>query len=352
MTRLILPALFAFALTGGTTLTTQYTAEKAYRIEVESTFAMETVDFSMERDGVPDDRGFGGDRSSKETRTIVMIDKVLGAKDGKPTRVQRTFESIAGSSSMIMGEREMDNERECPLSGVVIEMTLDDGEVTTEVVDGDEPEDEALLEGHKLTLAIDALLPAGEVEADEAWEIDGESILRAFGFDVEKALFPAPQREEGGGEGRGGRGGGRGGRGMRGGGGVSGYFAAGDWEAEATLAADTEEHEGVDCYVIQITAESSGELPERERGGRGGGGGMLQPSLATPLFENSFELELEGKLFFSVEGGHPLHLELEGKLSTESVTERSRGESVMVISHSQEGTFNYTVDIQTVDTDQ
>jgi hypothetical protein len=352
MIRLILPAMLAFALTGGETLTTQYSVEKAYRIEVECSFSMETVDFSMERDGEPVEGGFGGGgRQSEESRTVVMIDTVLDAKDGKPTQVRRAFESIGGSSTSTRGDRESEYERECPLSGVVIEMTLDDGEVTTEVVEGDEPDDEALLEGHLLALSVDALLPEGEVDADEAWEVDGESVMRAFGIDVEKALFPAPQREESEGEGRGGR---RGGWGSRGSGGVARYFTSGDWEAEATLETDTEEYEGVECHVIRLEAEATGELPEREfggrggRGGGGGGGGMLQPAGAAPMFENSFEFEVEGKLFFSVEGGHPVHLEIEGKLSTESVREMERRESTMVISNSQEGTFNYTVDIQPV----
>jgi hypothetical protein len=351
MSRLILPALLTFALADGQTIATQYKAEQAYRIEVESAFTMETVDFSMERDGEPVEGGFGGgDMRSEQKRNVVMIDTVLEAKNGVPIQVRRAFQSVSCSTDTTMGERQMENELECPLDGVVIEMTLDDGEVVTELVEGEQPDDEAVLEGHKLTLALDALLPDGEVEAEKSWDIDGEALLRACGFDVEKALFPTPTREEGagGGEGRGQGGRRGGGRGMRGGGGAEQYFASGDWKAEATLVSGTEEYDGVKCYVIQIEAEASGELPEREFGGRDREDRMFGATRAVALPENSFEIELEGKLYFSVEGGHPLHLELEGKLSTESVREMQRRESLMVITSAQEGTLNYTVDVKRV----
>lgn len=355
MIRLVLSAALLAVIADGQALTTQYSSQKAYRVEVASSFSMETVDFSMERDGEPFEGGRGGGMSTEETRRVVMLDTVIEAKDGAPTQVRRSFEEISATSFRIFGENERENERECPLNGVVLDLTLDDGEVVAEVVDGETPENEELLQGHQLALALDALLPEGEVEVDEAWELDEDAIVRTFGFDVEKALFPTPQAEprgEGRGEGRGRRGGG-----MRfGGGGAARYFENGDWEAEATLEADTEEYEGVECHVIVIEAEASGELPERERGGRGGGrGGEERVSgfeVASPLFENSFELELEGKLYFSVEGGHPLHLEVEGQLTTESVREMERRESFMVISTSQEGTFNYTVDVTPVLSDE
>ena len=67
--------------------------------------------------------------------------------------------------------------------------------------------------------------------------------------------------------------------------------------------------------------------------------------------DNSFEFELEGKLYFSVADNRPVHLELEGKLATESVREMNRREMSMVISTAQEGTFAYNVDITSVETD-
>jgi hypothetical protein len=346
--RLILPSLLTLALANGQALSTKYDAEQSFRIEVQSAFTMEMVDFSMERDGEPMDTRGGGRRSS-QAREIVMIDTVLDSKDGEPTHVRRAFEMISGTATSTFGENEMESESECPLSDVIIEIVLDDGDISTEVVEGDEPEDEALLEGHNLTLALDALLPEDEVEADDSWGLDGEALLRAMGLDVEKAYFPPPSRDEG--EGRGERRGGgrRGMPGMRGGGeSIERYVTNADWDAEATLESGTEEYNGLDCHVIRIEAEATGELPEREWGGRDRQDRSFRPLLPALRPENSFEFELEGKLYFSVEGGHPVHLELEGTVSTESMTERERGESVMVISRSQEGSFEYSVDITPV----
>ena len=353
MIRLFFSALIGLPLIGGQLLTTDYTRDQALRIEVESSFSMETVDFSMEVDGEPQESRWGGGMNSTESRRIVMIDTVLEHDDGTPTRIRREFEELSADSIRQMGDREFESERECPLNEVVLELSLDGGDVTAEVIEGSEPDNEAVLEGHQLTLALDALLPEEEVEAGDSWKMEGDAMLRAVGFDVEAALFPPPTRDAEGGDGEGGRGGR--GRGMRGGGAdAARFFQNGDWTVEATLEADTEDWQGVTCHVIKLEVEGEGELPERERGdrgGRGGGGGgggaaMLASAPIAP--ENSYEVELEGVLYFSVEGGCPVHFEVEGSVATESVTERSRGESSMVMTSSKEGQFKYSVDVTRV----
>lgn len=349
MTRNLLLAALLLPMAEGVALRTEYTADSSRRIEIESRFTIETVDFSMERDGEPVEGGFGGGPTIDEERSIVMVDTVVEAEDGAPRQVRRSFEAVEGTSFMVMGDREMESSSECPLSGLVLELVDEDGETSVEVLEGSEPDDEQALEGHTLTLALDALLPEDEVEAGDSWELDGEAINHALGFDLERAFFPPPSRDE---EGEGGRGGRRGGRGMRGGG-ASRYFLEGDWEAEATLGEATTEHEGVECHVVTIEAEASGELPERERGGGGrerGGRALGLPSTAR-LLENSFEIELEATLYFSVASGQPLHLEVEAELSAESTREMSRRGSEMVISSSQEGSLNYTVDVMSAETE-
>lgn len=354
MIRLIYPAAFGLALFAGQTLSTDYAQERALRIEVESTFAMKTTDFSMERDGEPvEARGGRGGQGSSETRTVVMIDTVLEHGDGTPTKVRREFEAVSAKTvSEGRDGEEMENERECPLHEVTLELVLADGDVVAEVVEGSEPDDEALLEGHLLALGLDALLPEDDVEADDDWELDGEMLMRACGLDLDQALFPRPPRQERGEGGEGRRGGGqRGQRGTRGGGAsVTGFFENGDWEANATLEADTEEWEGLVCQVITIEAECTGELPEQERGGGGGGGrgggGGGAFLLSTPVIpENSFEVELEGKLLFSVDEGRPVYFELEGTVMTDSIREMNRGEMSMVMSTTREGTFKHVVNL-------
>ena len=352
MTRLIYPAAIGLALCAGETISTDYTHGKALRIEVESTYSMET-ERSMERDGEPVESRRGGGGPTVDTRTIVMIDEVLEHEDDRPTKVRREFEELGGTMTMTRRDEEIENERECPLEGVTLEMQLEDGDVVTEVVDGDEPDDDALLEGHYLTLSLDALLPEDDVDPGDDWDIEGEALLRALCIDVEPQLFPRPERperEEGGerGRGRGQRGGSRGG-----GGGLRAFFENGDWDGKATLGDDTEEHGDVVCHVITIEAECSGELPEQERGDRGGGrggGGMAAPT-TLPIPENSFEVELEGTLYFSVADQRPVYFEIEGTVSTESLREMERGDSTFSISSTGEGTFKYTIEINVASTD-
>lgn len=351
MARLIIPALLTLAFANGQDLTTEYVADKAFRIEIESRFNIETVDFSMERDGEPVEGGFGGGPTIDETRTFAMVDTVKAVEDGQPTHVRRKFETIEGSSFSVMGDRENESNSECPLSGTVIDVTVDGEDVITEMVEGSEPDDEKCMEGHAPALALDGLLPSSEVEAGESWELDGEAIQRALGFDLEHAYFPPPVREEAEEGGRGGRGGrGRGGRG--GGGGAARFFQAGEWEGEATLLEGTKEHEGVECHVIEITAEASGELPERERTGGGGGRGGRSLGLPSARPENSFEIELEATLYFSVADKRPMRFEAEAELSAESVVEMQRRDSQMVMSSAQEGTLKYTVDVTSADTEE
>lgn len=348
MARTLLTALLIVPLAEGVSLRTEYAAETAMRVEVESRFTLETVDFSMERDGEPVEGGFGGGPTVDERRTLAMVDSVLEAADGSPRHVRRTFETIEGSAFMVMGDREMESSSECPLSGVVLDLTVEDGEVGVEVTEGSEPDDEKVLEGHAPGLALDALLPDGEVEPGASWEVEGEALCRALGFDLEHAYFPPPSREDGGEEGGRGR---RGGRGMRGGGGAARYFVAGEWEVELTLGEATVEHEGVACHAVTIEAEASGELPEREfgGGGRGRGDRALAPPAGMPALENSFEIELEGTLYISVADHRPVHLEVKAELTAESTREMQRRDSQMVISSSQEGTLEYTVDVSSAE---
>jgi hypothetical protein len=285
------------------------------------------------------------------TRSIIITDTVLQAEDGSPTRLTREFESISNDSARSRGDEEFESSQECPLSEVTLELTLDDGEVTAEVVDGTEPDDEALLEGHQMTFALDALLPEKDVAPGDEWDLSIEQLQTALLVDLESVLFPRPERTEGeeGGSGRGGRRGGM--RAGRGGGGVARYISAGDWEVTATLLGDTEEYDGTECLVISIKGESTGELPESERapgGGRRGGGNalFLGPSLRP---ENSFEMEIEARLFYDAKAERPVHFEFEGQLSTESRREMNRRETAMVISTAQEGTFTYSVDLTSAD---
>ena len=80
------------ALAGGQELTTNYAHEETLAIEIESSFVLETTDFSMERDGEPVEGGFGGGRGpTSQTRSVSLRDTILEHEDGAPTKVRREF---------------------------------------------------------------------------------------------------------------------------------------------------------------------------------------------------------------------------------------------------------------------
>lgn len=344
--KLIIPALALALLTGdGVELKTKYTEGHALRVETTATFRIETVDMTITVDG-EEREGFGAGASAADARRIVHVDRVLALADGEPTKLRRSFEEISGSGSMSFGDQEQELEFECPLSETVLELTLDDGEVVAEVSEGGSVDSE-LLEGHHLELALAALLPDGELAEGEEYELEGAALVRALEADMHDSYFPPPAREEAGERGEGGRGRGRGmrGRGL----GLAQLLEAGDWNVQATLEALEGEFEGEACVVISLEITGDGEIAEPERGeggDRGGRGGRaLTGPVRMPMLATNFDLKAEGKLYFALESGRPLGLELEGEFNIESERVRSRGDSEMIMTSSQEGTFTHRVAI-------
>jgi hypothetical protein len=309
-------------------------------------FTSERTAFSMTRDGEEIDMGdrMGGGPTTM-TRTTTVTDEYVTTKDGKPTAVRRTFDALEGNSVRSMGGEEMANTTNGPLEGVTLELTLDeDGDVVTDVVDGEEPDDEALLEGHLLALGLDALLPPGEIEVDANWDFDGAVLMSVLGLDLDAQLFPPQAREE-----RGEGGGERGGRGNRGGGrgdqNLAKLLVDAEWEGEAVLTDEVIDMDGLACRVIEFSAEGEAEIedpPAREGGGnRGGALGLATPA----VFGGTATLDIEGKLYVSIDEGRPVALEAESSANVETETTRSGGMGEIVINSTTETTLKIAITV-------
>ena len=347
MKPLLLPvAALAFFTVDGTP-ETDYAAKRTLRIVASTSLEMETTDFSMERDGEPVGGGFGGGGGALEERTVEQTFTVVAHSDGAPTKVQRAYETVKRTTTAEMGEETVEGGSEGPLQGVTLELTEEDGEVSAEVIDGDAPDNDAVLEGHSLTLALDALLPQGEVAEEDTFEIESDAVMKALGLDMENGYFPREERSEEaeGGEGR--RGGRRGGRGGAPGGSTFGNLANVEWSGEGTFNGETE-HEGLTCLEFTLEFEAEGDLPERETSGRGR---MPELGVASPAVENTISANIEGRLLFDAASGMPVLLELEGTIETVSHNEFSRGETSMTMHTEREGAFEYRVEV-TVETDE
>ncbi|HTF89431.1 MAG TPA: hypothetical protein VK843_13545 [Planctomycetota bacterium] len=331
-------ALFA----AGTQLATDYSADKGFKVEFESSLSMKTTSSSMERDGEPvEGRGMGGGASS-QSRKAVYVDKIVAAKDGKPSKVTRAFETLAGSSTTTRGEEERTTDLDPPLAGVTLSLErAENGDVTAKVVDGKAPSDDAALEGHHMELALDALLPDGEVADGASWEPNKDAVRRALMLDMEKALFPRPAPPEGEAGGGGGGGGRRGGFG--GGGGDGRLLDMAEWEAKATLTEEKAEKDGVACRVIAIELKAKGDMPDPPMGGRRGQ--MFGNESDSAVFGNTYKIELEGKLYFSTAEKRPVALEVEGSMSQETDREFEREGSTTRMRSTREGTYKQTVAI-------
>jgi hypothetical protein len=321
---------------------TDYSSKRTLNIVRSASLEMETTEFSIERDGEPIGSNFMGGSSSLEERTIEESFTVLEQTEGRPTRVRRAFETITRDTTSEMGEETMESSSEGPLQGVTIEVFLEDDEVLAEVVDGDEPDDEAVLEAHSLTLTLDGLLPEGEVEEDDAWDLESDAIRTALGLDLEDAYFPREERteEEDGGEGR---------RGRRGSWRTSRSSAMRpllglEWSGEATYEGETE-HDGVTCMEFALEIEAEGELEDPSFGGGRRGGRAPQPVLGAAPLETTITVELEGRLLFNAEDGLPVLLDLEGTVESVRHSEMDRGESTITTHMVQEGAFVFRVEI-------
>ncbi len=349
--KIVVPFTLALLMTGGQALATRYDEERPLRIEWKTSLELETTSMEVTRDGEPVEAGSGAGPSLRTTHHAVVVDRVLETREGRPARVRRAFETLEGKGEFTFGEETRDSESEVPLEGVTLELVEDEeGEVQVEVVEGEAPSDDSALEGHVLALALDALLPEGEVEVGAEWELESAAILRALALDVDGALFPPPEAEEpagGGGE----RGGQRSGRGrMRG---LSELFGALEWEGTAKLEALDEEHEGTSCAAIAIELEGRGELEEPEPPGGGGrerlpgilGPGPGSSARAAGAAGTSAEVALTGKLLFALEEGRPLLFEVEGHVTIERDSERSRGGSSMRVRSTQVGQFTQRAEL-------
>jgi hypothetical protein len=307
------------ALAGGASLATDYSKDRALKVDYQYEESLEQTEFSMERDGQPVERPGGGGAFKSETSwSIVALDEVVAHEGKLPTKVKRSFEKVGGERTMSMGENENTTPLESPFEGATLQISGEGDDVKVEFLEGKKPDHEGALAGHRMELALDGLLPDKEVDKDSHWDLDSAQIKRALGLDLRKSLYPPPPAPENAGGAGGGGGGRRGGMGRGGRGG--GIPADAEWTGKAKVVSLDEDVDGLKCAKIEIELATHGELPEQPAGG-GGRGRMLEPE-AAPLFANSYSAEAKGELYVALEGKRPVKLDLEGKLEIVRDSER------------------------------
>ena len=329
-------------------LSTRYSTDRSFEVSVALESSNEVLSSELYIDGEPMDRGGFGGGGSSTSISYSYTDTPKEVKEGTLTGVERAFDEVSATSEREGRDGPMEMEAESSFEGLTILITGEDDESEVEIVDGEEPEGEGRLEGHRLSLPLDALLPEDAVEPGASWDIEGEDLMIALGAPLERKLIDRPERGgEGGGGGRGGRGG-RGG--MRGGSARTGLgaIAGGDWSITATFTEETEESGGLECAVISLEMEVEGAMEARQRGGRGGRGGQFRTGAPLSLpQESTYTGEFEGALLWSIEEERPVALRFEGSYQVDMEMERETQRGLMEMSRSTETTLEINVDVAT-----
>lgn len=303
-TRSLVLAAVLSTLVGTESLSTDYSKDRKVRFALETSLDLETTSQSSERDGQPVEPR--GSMSVKTSRSLEWTDHVAERDGAEPKKVVRSFGDLKQATVFAFGDREMPNDVDGALQGVTLELTRGEGgAVEAKAVEGDAPGE--ALEGHRLELVLDALLPEGE---DEQWELDNEAIRRALVLDLTPAMFPPPEPQSGG-EGGGRRGPPRG----FGGGSILGGI---EWEGDAKLSKETEDYDGAACRVIEVELEGKATM---EDGPMGSGRGRAFGVEARSIPETTVEAKLEGRLLFDPAKRLPVRLELRGKVTQTSKRE-------------------------------
>ena len=332
LTILATVAIFA----GGTALVTEYKKDKTFHVEHEARYTLELTEFELEVDGERQDPQEMPKHKSESRWHIVQTDAVRGVDGDKPAHVRRLYDTAEGHNSSNNGTEERNDEVESPFENLTLDLTRDGDEVRVEVVDGKAPEHDGALDGHRLELCLDALLPKEPVEKGTSWELDNEHIRRALGLELHAALFPKKADTEP--QGEGGEGRGRRGRfGMMSRGGDRDLLALTEWTGTATIASLAEDVDGVKCAKIALELHAQGSLPEPEPG-EGRRGRMPMTSMEpAALLESTYSIELEGALLFELDAHRPLRLALEGKVELEMNRESARSEHTIRFRTKSEG---------------
>jgi hypothetical protein len=185
----------AFAPEQGLTL--KRTIENRMTLDLEDmTFDLDGQDMTAMMGGLPE-------MSFTNTMNIAVTDTFVATADGRPAKLERTFDTI-GSNTVVdvamAGEGESD---ETPmtseLEGAKVVFTFDEeaGEFVAKWADEAETRDAELLEGLEEDLDLRAFLPGRDVEVGESWDIDAMTLASLVMPGGSLGLKPEEMSEDG-----------------------------------------------------------------------------------------------------------------------------------------------------------
>ncbi|MEW6073662.1 MAG: hypothetical protein AB1726_13850 [Planctomycetota bacterium] len=305
---LLLPGLLAFSPRGdevsfhpaeGATLTKTFTSKSEVSLD----------EMSLTQNGQPVE--FGGlEISTTSDQTIQVTDVYSALGDGRPAKLTRTFEKLAGATTIsqsheMMGDQDTDVTSKSELLDKVVVFSWDaeagEFDVAFAPTSGG---DETLLEGLEEDMDLRAFLPRGEVAVDDEWEIDPQDVRGLFAPGGSLKLEPENPEELG----------------MGSGPHPSLDQALGDMEGTVSgTYRGTREEEGVKVAVIELTMEisSAKDLTDlmKEMMGNIEAPGGEEIDMRIGAFDMEFAFEGKGVLLWDVAAGLVHSLDLSGEVT-------------------------------------
>jgi hypothetical protein len=157
----------------GTTLTKTF----EHRMELE----LDEMSMTVGDREFPPELLEGFEMSMSDEQTLVFVDEYVEMGDGRPLELRRTFDSLSNQSNESMsspqGDDEKSSESTSELEGKCVVFTWDEDEEDYSVEFDETGGDDDLLEGLDEDTDLRWLLPEGEVEEGDSWEIDGAMML-------------------------------------------------------------------------------------------------------------------------------------------------------------------------------
>ncbi len=273
---------------------------------------------------------------------VVVRDEIVEVEDGRPTDFRREYVELLQESTRSDGENEVDSTSGCDLEGITVRFLWDDADEAfyAELDDDSDDVEDDTLEWLRADMDLYGMLPEGDVEEGDSWDIDAEPYLPLMWpggivdyYDDEEVGYDAFEQK-------------------------LNRALVENLEGEGTVTYEgTRDEDGVLVAVLalELSVESSVELEreielvEFDEDGRVGRPNGARDSIDVTV-EVTIEREIEGELLWDLEAGH-LHsarFEADGEWErTESRTVEHEGtEYELAQTLTFAGNVEYTVAVE------
>ena len=152
--------------------------------EIRTEMEMTELSVSMNGEPVPPEALSGASMAVEETVEVTFTDRYVEVADGRPLKLERSFESLAQHSVLettLPGQEPKDEHSSSDLEGqtVVFEWDADEEQFSAEP-DEDSDVSAELLGRLEEDTDMRAFLPEGEVDVDDGWDLDALAVSMAL----------------------------------------------------------------------------------------------------------------------------------------------------------------------------